>query len=105
MFGRSSFFAALAATSGIANPMPRASTPATRQSTVSLDDPTTRSAMLPSVSVDEAGPGGRRNARPGGDERSRALSAALLSPEQAELIGMSFSEFCAWMVEDASCDR
>lgn len=33
------------------------------------------------------------------------MTPTSLSPEQAELIGMSFSEFCAWMVEDASCDR
>ncbi|WP_412554200.1 D-alanine--D-alanine ligase [Shimia sp. MIT1388] len=33
------------------------------------------------------------------------MTPTSLSPEQAELIGMSFSDFCAWMVEDASCDR
>jgi len=33
------------------------------------------------------------------------MTPTSLSPEQAELIGMSFSEFCAWIVEDASCDR
>lgn len=86
MFGRSSFFAALAATSGIANPMPRASTPATRESTVSLDDPATRSAMLPSMSVDEAGPSERGGPPSRLDERSRRLAAALLSAEEAEAL-------------------
>lgn len=33
------------------------------------------------------------------------MTPTSLSPEQAELTGMSFSDFCAWMVEDASCDR
>ena len=33
------------------------------------------------------------------------MTPTSLSPEQAELIGMSFSDFCVWMVEDASCDR
>lgn len=33
------------------------------------------------------------------------MTPTSLSPEQAELIGMSFADFCAWMVEDASCDR
>ncbi|WP_422052816.1 D-alanine--D-alanine ligase [Shimia sp.] len=33
------------------------------------------------------------------------MTPTSLSPEQAELIGLSFSDFCAWMVEDASCDR
>ena len=28
-----------------------------------------------------------------------------LSPEQAQAVGISFPELCAWMVEDASCDR
>jgi len=33
------------------------------------------------------------------------MTPTSLSPEQAELIGISFSDFCVWMVEDASCDR
>lgn len=33
------------------------------------------------------------------------MTPTSLAPEQAQLIGMSFSEFCAWMVEDASCNR
>lgn len=33
------------------------------------------------------------------------MTATSLSPEQAEAIGMSFGQLCAWMVEDASCDR
>ena len=33
------------------------------------------------------------------------MTPTSLSPEHAELIGMSFGEFCKWMVEDASCNR
>jgi D-alanine-D-alanine ligase len=33
------------------------------------------------------------------------MTATSLSPEQAEATGMSFGRLCAWMVEDASCDR
>lgn len=33
------------------------------------------------------------------------MTATSLSPEQAQAAGMSFGEFCAWMVEDASCNR
>lgn len=33
------------------------------------------------------------------------MTATSLSPEQAQAIGMSFPEFCSWIVEDASCDR
>jgi D-alanine-D-alanine ligase len=33
------------------------------------------------------------------------MTPTSLAPEQAQLIGMSFSEFCSWMVEDASCNR
>jgi D-alanine-D-alanine ligase len=33
------------------------------------------------------------------------MTATSLSPEQAQALGISFPEFCAWMVEDASCDR
>ena len=33
------------------------------------------------------------------------MTATSLSPEQAQGLGMSFGAFCAWMVEDASCDR
>ncbi|MEM1351452.1 MAG: D-alanine--D-alanine ligase [Pseudomonadota bacterium] len=33
------------------------------------------------------------------------MTPTSLSPEQAEAIGMSFGQLCAWMVEDASCDR
>lgn len=33
------------------------------------------------------------------------MTATSLSPEQAQAVGISFAEFCAWMVEDASCDR
>jgi D-alanine-D-alanine ligase len=33
------------------------------------------------------------------------MTPTSLSPEQAAHQGISFSEFCAWMVEDASCDR
>ncbi len=33
------------------------------------------------------------------------MTATSLSPEQAQAAGISFPEFCSWMVEDASCDR
>ena len=33
------------------------------------------------------------------------MTPTSLSPEHAGLIGMSFGQFCAWMVEDASCSR
>lgn len=33
------------------------------------------------------------------------LTPTSLAPEQAAHIGMDFPEFCAWMVEDASCQR
>ncbi len=33
------------------------------------------------------------------------MTATSLSPEQAQSVGISFPEFCAWMVEDASCNR
>ncbi|WP_222869384.1 D-alanine--D-alanine ligase [Roseobacter fucihabitans] len=33
------------------------------------------------------------------------MTATSLSPEQAQACGMSFGALCAWMVEDASCDR
>lgn len=33
------------------------------------------------------------------------MTPTSLSPEQARAVGMSFSELCAWLVEDASCDR
>ena len=33
------------------------------------------------------------------------MTPTSLSPEHAALRGMSFGEFCAWMVEDASCNR
>ena len=33
------------------------------------------------------------------------MTPTSLSPEQAAHKGMSFPEFCAWIVEDASCDR
>jgi D-alanine-D-alanine ligase len=33
------------------------------------------------------------------------MTPTSLSPEHAALIGMSFGQFCAWMVEDASCLR
>ena len=33
------------------------------------------------------------------------MTPTSLAPEQAEGIGMSFGQLCAWMVEDASCDR
>jgi len=33
------------------------------------------------------------------------LTPTSLAPEQAAHLGVSFSELCAWMVEDASCQR
>ena len=33
------------------------------------------------------------------------MTPTSLSPEQAQVCGMSFGRFCAWIVEDASCDR
>ena len=33
------------------------------------------------------------------------MTPTSLSPEQAQAVGMSFPELCAWMVEDASCNR
>ncbi len=33
------------------------------------------------------------------------MTPTSLSPEQASANGMSFGQFCAWMVEDASCNR
>ena len=33
------------------------------------------------------------------------MTPTSLAPEQAGKLGISFSEFCAWMVEDASCNR
>lgn len=33
------------------------------------------------------------------------MTPTSLTPEQAEADGLSFGEFCAWMVEDASCNR
>lgn len=33
------------------------------------------------------------------------MTATSLAPEQAAQLGMSFGQFCAWMVEDASCHR
>ena len=33
------------------------------------------------------------------------MTPTSLAPEQAERIGLTFGQFCAWMVEDASCDR
>lgn len=33
------------------------------------------------------------------------MTATSLSPEQAQAVGISMPEFCAWMVEDASCSR
>jgi D-alanine-D-alanine ligase len=33
------------------------------------------------------------------------MTPTSLSPEQAAYMGMSFSELCRWIVEDASCDR
>ncbi|WP_299849992.1 D-alanine--D-alanine ligase [uncultured Roseovarius sp.] len=33
------------------------------------------------------------------------MTPTSLSPEQAQKLGISFPEFCRWIVEDASCDR
>lgn len=33
------------------------------------------------------------------------MTPTSLSPEQAARSGISFADFCTWMVEDASCDR
>lgn len=33
------------------------------------------------------------------------MTATSLSPEQAQVTGMSFGALCAWMVEDATCPR
>lgn len=33
------------------------------------------------------------------------MTPTSLSPEQAQLVGISFPELCRWIVEDASCDR
>jgi D-alanine-D-alanine ligase len=33
------------------------------------------------------------------------MTPTSLSPEQAQVCGLSFGQFCAWIVEDASCDR
>ncbi len=33
------------------------------------------------------------------------MTPTSLSPEQAEVTGISFGEMCRWMVEDASCNR
>ena len=33
------------------------------------------------------------------------MTGTSLTPEQAQVEGMSFGQLCAWMVEDASCDR
>lgn len=33
------------------------------------------------------------------------MTPTSLAPEQAAYFGISFPEFCAWMVEDASCNR
>ena len=33
------------------------------------------------------------------------MTPTSLAPEQAGHVGMSFEELCAWLVEDASCDR
>jgi D-alanine-D-alanine ligase len=33
------------------------------------------------------------------------MTATSLSPEQAQAVGISFPDLCAWMVKDASCDR
>lgn len=33
------------------------------------------------------------------------MTATSLTPEQAQACGISFPDLCAWMVEDASCDR
>ncbi|MDJ0823002.1 MAG: D-alanine--D-alanine ligase [Paracoccaceae bacterium] len=33
------------------------------------------------------------------------MTPTSLSPEQGQAVGISFAEMCAWMVEDASCNR
>jgi D-alanine-D-alanine ligase len=33
------------------------------------------------------------------------MTPTSLAPEQAAFLGMSFPALCAWMVEDASCNR
>lgn len=33
------------------------------------------------------------------------MTSTSLSPEQGQAVGLNFPEFCAWMVEDASCNR
>ena len=33
------------------------------------------------------------------------MTPTSLSPEQGAAVGISFGRMCAWMVEDASCDR
>ena len=33
------------------------------------------------------------------------MTPTSLTPEQATHCGMSFGQFCAWIVEDASCNR
>ena len=33
------------------------------------------------------------------------MTPTSLSPEQAEYCGISFGEFCKWLIEDASCNR
>jgi D-alanine-D-alanine ligase len=33
------------------------------------------------------------------------MTPTSLSPEQAQVVGLSFPDLCRWMVEDASCDR
>lgn len=33
------------------------------------------------------------------------MTPTSLSPEQAQAVGISFPDLCAWMVRDASCDR
>lgn len=33
------------------------------------------------------------------------MTPTSLSPEHAALVGMSFADLCAWLVEDASCNR
>ena len=33
------------------------------------------------------------------------MTATSLAPEQGAHCGISFPDFCAWMVEDASCGR
>ncbi|MCZ4350941.1 D-alanine--D-alanine ligase [Roseovarius aestuarii] len=33
------------------------------------------------------------------------MTPTSLSPEQAQILGISFGQFCRWMVEDASCNR